>query len=198
MTDQKDSHQRIVLVRHGQTDWSLSGQHTGRTNIPLNVEGERQAELLGAELAGMNFTEVLTSPLARCVQTCRLAGFADVAELNDDLMEWDYGDFDGLTTEEIRRGRPGWTVWSAGCPGGEAVDQVGHRADMVLEQLRPVKGNCLVFSHGHFLRILAARWIGLEPAVGRLFSLDPASISILGYERSTPVVRLWNRQKQAC
>jgi len=185
----------LTLVRHGQTDWSESGQHTGRTDLPLNEAGRRQAELLKAELASVEFARVFSSPLIRCLETSRLAGFADVAELNDDLMEWDYGDFDGLTTEEIRRDRPGWTVWSDGCPGGETLVQVGRRADMALEKLRPVEGNCLVFSHGHFLRILAARWIGLEPAVGRLFALDPASISFLGYERTTPVMRLWNKKE---
>ena len=182
----------IVLVRHGETEWSRSGQHTGRTDIPLTEEGERDSTALGAALRDRRFVLVLTSPLSRAAETARLAGFGDVAQVRDDLREWDYGEYEGRKTVDIRKERPGWTVWTGGVPGGETAAEVGARADRVIEELRSADGDCLIFGHGHGLRVLAARWLGLEPEDGRLFALDPATISVLGYERETPVVRLWN------
>jgi probable phosphoglycerate mutase len=181
----------LVLVRHGETDWSRSGRHTGRTDVPLTAEGRKEAERVGERLGGRTFERVLTSPLARAAVTARLAGFPD-AERRDELMEWDYGAYEGKTTPEIREGSPGWTIWSGNVPDGESADDVAARVDRVLDELRSVEGDALVFAHGHLLRVLAARWLGLDPREGRHFALDPATISVLGYERETPVVRLWN------
>jgi broad specificity phosphatase PhoE len=182
----------IVLVRHGETEWTLSGQHTGRTDIPLTERGREQARALAAELARRQFALVLTSPLARARETCRLAGLGERAQEREELLEWDYGDYEGRTTPEIRRERPGWTLWRDGVANGETAARVGARVDRVIAELRTA-GDAAVFAHGHVLRVLAARWLGLEPEAGRLFALDPASISVLGYERETAVVRLWNR-----
>jgi broad specificity phosphatase PhoE len=184
---------QVILVRHGETDWTLSGQHTGSTDIPLTDRGREDARALAAELAGP-FALVLTSPLARAVETCRLAGLGDEARTRDDLVEWHYGAYEGLTTVDIRRQHPGWTLWDDGAPGGEAASQVATRVDRVIADLRDVAGDVAVFAHGHVLRVLAARWVGLEPTAGRFFALDPATISVLGYERETPVVRGWNRR----
>jgi broad specificity phosphatase PhoE len=184
----------VVLVRHGETEWSASGKHTGRTDVPLTEEGRRQSAAIGAALQGRRFALVLTSPLSRALESCRLAGFGDVAQVRDDLREWDYGEYEGRTTPEVRKERPGWTLWSDGVPGGETAGEVRARADRVLAELRAVDGDSLVFAHGHLLRVLAARWLGLEPVAGRLFALDPATISILGYERETPVIRQWNAE----
>jgi broad specificity phosphatase PhoE len=184
----------VVLVRHGGTEWSASGKHTGRTDVPLTEEGRRQSAAIGAALQGRRFALVLTSPLSRALESCRLAGFGDVAQVRDDLREWDYGEYEGRTTPEVRKERPGWTLWSDGVPGGETAGEVRARADRVLAELRAVDGDSLVFAHGHLLRVLAARWLGLEPVAGRLFALDPATISILGYERETPVIRQWNAE----
>jgi probable phosphoglycerate mutase len=183
----------VVLVRHGETEWTLSGQHTGRTDIPLTERGREQARALAAELERWRFALVLTSPLARAKETCRLAGLGEQAQEREELMEWDYGDYEGRTTPEIRREHPGWTLWQDGVPNGETAAEVGARVDRVIAELRPVARDAAVFAHGHVLRVLAARWLGLEPDAGRLFALDPATISILGYERETPVLRLWNR-----
>jgi broad specificity phosphatase PhoE len=183
----------VVLVRHGETEWSRDGKHTGRTDVPLTDEGRRQAAALGGYLGSRRFALVLTSPLARAKETCRLAGLEDVAQERTDLVEWDYGAYEGRTTAEIREERPGWTLWGDGVPGGETAQEVGVRADRLIVELRGADGDAAVFAHGHFLRVLAARWLGLEPADGRLFALDTATISVLGYERETPVVRLWNR-----
>jgi broad specificity phosphatase PhoE len=185
--------QEVVLVRHGETEWSRAGKHTGRTDIPLTGRGRQEAQAVGAELQGRQFALVLTSPLARAADTCRLAGLGDVAERREELMEWDYGAYEGRETVDIREERPGWTLWRDGVPDGETIAQVQTRVDLVIAQLRSVAGDAAVFAHGHLLRVLAARWLGLEPAAGRLFALDPATISILGYERETPVVRMWNR-----
>jgi probable phosphoglycerate mutase len=185
--------QEIVLVRHGETEWSRSGKHTGRTDVPLTAGGRRQAQTVGAALRARSFAAVWTSPLSRALETCRLAGFGDVAVPNDDLVEWDYGEYEGRTTLEIRHERPGWTLWGDGVPGGETVDEVGARVDGALAEAASVGGDVLVFAHGHVLRALAARWLGLEPAGGRLFALDPATLSVLGYERETRVIRLWNQ-----
>jgi probable phosphoglycerate mutase len=182
----------VVLVRHGETSWSRLGRHTGRTDIPLTARGRRDAEAAGAELAGLGFALVLTSPLARAADTCRLAGYGPVAQVRDDLVEWDYGAYEGRTTSEVRAEVPGWTIWDGEVPDGETLAEVGVRADRLLVEFRAVAGNVLVFSHGHVLRVLAARWLGLEPRAGALFALDPATISVLGYEHERAVIRAWN------
>ena len=182
----------VVLVRHAETEWSLSGKHTGRTDVPLTESGRQRASALGSELATRRFELVLTSPLARATETCVLAGFGERAVRRDELMEWDYGAYEGRKTLEIREQLPGWTLWRDGVPEGELAEEVATRADRVLEEIRAVSGDSLVFSHGHLLRVLTARWLGLEPQAGRLFALDPGSLSVLGYERETPVIRLWN------
>jgi probable phosphoglycerate mutase len=182
----------LVLVRHGETEWSRSGRHTGRTDIPLTARGCAEAESAGIRLGGRRFVRVLTSPLSRAAETCRLAGFADGAELCDDLLEWDYGAYEGRTTHEIRVERPGWTIWHDGAPGGERAVQVGERADRVIAMTEDAVGDVAVFAHGHFLRVLAARWLGLDPTEGRLIALDPATISVLGHEHEWNVLRRWN------
>jgi probable phosphoglycerate mutase len=184
----------IYLARHGETAWSLSGQHTGLTDLPLTERGEANARQLGKRLAGLTFAKVFTSPLRRAARTCELAGFGAVAEKDRDLVEWNYGKYDGLRTAEIRAEAPDWQLFRDGCPGGEMPAQVGARADRVLARARAAKGDVLIFSSGHFLRVFAARFLELEPAGGRLFTLSTASLSILGFENtlSQPVVRLWN------
>lgn len=187
---------RVFLVRHGETEWSLAGLHTGRTDVPLVEIGRQQAAAVGDVLRGRAFSLVLTSPLTRAEQTCALAGMAEVAEVADDLMEWDYGEFEGRSSEEIWTTRPGWTLWTDGVVGGESAAAVGRRADRVIERARAVGGDTLCFSHGHLLRVLASRWVGLPPAAGRLLALDPGSLSVLGWERETPVVELWNERPE--
>ena len=182
----------IVLVRHGETEWSKAGKHTGRTDVPLTDRGREEAEAVGAVLRERRFELVLTSPLARAAETCRLAGFGDVAERRDELREWDYGAYEGRKTVEIREERPEWTLWRDGVPDGETAADVGARVDRVIGELRAADGDAVIFAHGHLLRVLAARWLGLEPAAGRLFALDSGTISILGYEREAPVIRVWN------
>jgi broad specificity phosphatase PhoE len=184
--------QEVVLVRHGETEWSRELRHTGRTDVPLTDAGRQQAELVGESLRGRTFALVLTSPLQRAAETCRLAGFGGVAKRRDDLMEWDYGDYEGRRTDEIRKEVAGWTVFQGGVPHGETLEQVGRRADRVIAEARAANGDVLLFGHGHVLRILCARWLGLEPDGGRLFALDPATLSGLGFERETPVIRFWN------
>jgi probable phosphoglycerate mutase len=181
----------IWLVRHGETEWSRSGQHTSRTDLPLTFEGQRQAESLKQMLIGHSFARVLSSPMKRAVDTCRLVGLTP--ELTDDLREWDYGDYEGLTTTEIQKRVPGWTIFSGAVPNGETAEQVGARADRVITQALAAAGDVALFGHGHLLRILAARWIGLEPSAGRLLALSTASLSVLGRERETRVIRLWNQ-----
>jgi len=183
---------QVVLVRHGETEWSKSGRHTGRTDVPLTSEGRRQAEHLRAQLAGRSFPLVLTSPLSRARETCRLGGLADHAESCEDLLEWDYGKYEGVTTDEIRRSRSGWTIFQGGAPGGESVEQVGQRVDRVIARIRRAPGDVALFAHAHVLRVLAARWLGLEPSAGRLFSLSTAPVSVLGLERETSVIQRWN------
>lgn len=187
---------QIYMVRHGETEWSRSGQHTGRTDIPLTALGREQALDLGRRLAGHPFVYVLTSPLSRAAETARLAGFPD-AERVDDLMEWDYGEFEGRTTAEIRRDLPVWTIWTGPWRGGETVRQVAARADRVIARcLDPaVEGDVLLFAHGHILRLLTARWLGLPGRRGALFALGTATIGILGWERSNRVIETWN---EAC
>ena len=190
----------LYLARHGETAWSLSGQHTGLTDLPLTERGERNARNLGPRLAGLTFAKVFTSPLQRATRTCELAGFAAAAEVDRDLVEWDYGDYEGLRTAEIHEKRPEWQLFRDGCPGGESPDQIGARADRVVSRVRAVKGDVLIFSSGHFLRVLAARWLGLEPVYGRLFMLKTASLSALGYENelSQPVISLWDDTSHLC
>jgi probable phosphoglycerate mutase len=184
---------RIVAVRHGETEWATLGRHTGRTDIPLTEQGRRQAELAGAKLAGGTYARVLVSPLGRAMETCRLAGFGERAEPDDDLMEWNYGAYEGLRTPEIRVERPGWSIWTDGVPEGESPAEVGARADRVItDVLDGPAGDTLVFSHGHLLRVLAARWLGLGAEWGRALLLTPASICILGWERDIPVLVRWN------
>ena len=181
----------LVLVRHGETPWSRSGQHTGRTDLELTELGRRQAELIGARLRGRPLALVLTSPLRRARETARLAGFPD-AEPSDDLMEWDYGAYEGLTTAQIRAQAPGWALWRDGVPGGETIEQVSRRVERVVARVRDADGDALLFAHGHVLRVLTARWLGLPARDGRLFKLDSATLSVLGYEHDWPAVALWN------
>ena len=185
----------IYVARHGETDWSLSGQHTGMTDLPLTKAGKRTAHRLGERLAGLTFAKVLTSPLQRAKRTCELAGFGGVAEMDRDLAEWNYGQYEGRTGAEIRAERPDWQLFRDGCPGGESPQQVAVRADRVVSRVRAVQGDVLLFSSGHFIRVSACRWIGVEPTVNaRSFMLSTASLSALGYEHdfSRPVIRLWN------
>jgi broad specificity phosphatase PhoE len=184
----------VVLVRHGETEWSRSGQHTGVTDVPLTPAGRRQAELLAARLQAWRFTRVLSSPLTRALETCRLAGLGDAVEVVASLREWDYGSYEGRTTAEIRTERPGWSLWRDGAPGGERVEEVGARIETVITALRESPGDVAVFAHGHVLRVLTARWLGLAPGEGRLFALGTATLSVLGYERETPVVLHWNQE----
>jgi len=183
----------IWLVRHGATEWTETGQHTSRTDVPLTDEGREQARALGRVLDGHEFALVLSSPLSRALETCRLAGFGDAVETDDDLREWDYGEYEGRNTVDIREERPGWNVW-AGSPGGESLDEVGARARRVLERATGADGDAALFSHGHFLRILGACWLGLAPEGGRFFLLSTAAVSLLGYERESRVLREWNRR----
>jgi probable phosphoglycerate mutase len=184
----------VYLARHGETAWSLTGQHTGLTDLPLTERGERNARALGERLVGMNFAKVLTSPLQRAVRTCDLAGFGAEAEVDRDLLEWDYGQYEGRRTSEIHADHPGWQLFRDGCPGGESPEQVGARADSILSRVQAVGADVLLFSSGHFLRVLASRWLGLEPAAGRYFLLNTATLSALSYEhnRYQPVIQLWN------
>jgi broad specificity phosphatase PhoE len=184
----------VGLARHGETAWSLTGQHTGLTDLPLTERGERNARQLGERLRSMKFAHVYTSPLKRAADTCRLAGFGDAAEVMPDLVEWNYGDYEGRRTADIHRERPDWDLFRDGCPNGESPTAVGARADRVIAKLRAQVGDLLLFSSGHFLRVLAARWLGLEPAAGRYFLLSTASFGTVGYEHnpSQPVIRLWN------
>lgn len=184
----------VYLARHGETAWTISRQHTGRTDLPLTTHGEAEARRLEQRLKGLTFASVLTSPLQRALRTCELAGFRSAAEINPDLVEWDYGAYEGRTSADIHVERPDWELFRDGAPGGESPERIGARADRVIRRVRAVDGNTLLFSSGHFLRVLAARWLGLEPGAGRYFLLGTASLSALGYEHdhSDPVIRLWN------
>jgi probable phosphoglycerate mutase len=183
---------QVWLVRHGETDWSLSGQHTGRTDVPLTPAGQRQAEALGRHLGGRSFALVLTSPLGRALETCRLAGYGGTVQVMDDLREWDYGIYEGRTTAAIRTVEPSWSIWTSPVPEGESVDQVGARARRVIDRALTAGDDVALFSHGHLLRILTACWIGRPPGDGRLVALATASISVLGWERETRVIQRWN------
>jgi broad specificity phosphatase PhoE len=182
----------IVLARHGETQWSRDRRHTGRTDIPLTEHGRRQAAALRGALAGRRFERGLSSPLSRALETCRLAGLGDQAEVTADLCEWNYGVYEGITTAEIRERRPGWNLWRDGCPDGETAADVGRRVDRVIASLEGVEGDVAVFAHGHVLRVLTARWLGLDPEAGALFKLDTGTLSALGYERETRVITRWN------
>lgn len=188
-----ESHAVLWLIRHGETEWSATRRHTGRTDIPLTETGRHQARALGRHLAPKTFARVFTSPSSRAVETCQLAGFGAVAETNPDMMEWDYGVFEGRTTNDIRVGSPGWSIWTTTVEGGESADQVGERADRVIERALGTHGPVALFAHAHFLRILTARWLGLPAVDGRLFALGTASISVLDYERETRVISVWNQ-----
>jgi|SRR6266849_4165898 len=183
----------LWLIRHGETEWSLSGAHTGRTDLPLTAAGEERAAALGRCLAGRQFALVLTSPLQRARETCRIAGYGDVAQIEPNLREWDYGNYEGRTTADIRKQAPDWNLWAMGVPGGETVEQVAIRARLVIERAGRAGGDVALFAHGHILRILAACWLGLPPAAGRLFALETGSLSLLGYERETHVIQRWNQ-----
>jgi len=191
---------RIFLVRHGETAWSLSGQHTGRTEVALTAHGEQGARKLGPALEQIAFSLVLTSPRQRARQTCELAGFDGRAQVDSELAEWDYGAYEGMRSTDIRLEHPGWDIWRDGCPGGETVADVSARADRVVARLRPLVGAVVLFSHGQFGRVLAARWLGLDASEGQRFALDPASISTLGFEaddHARPVISLWNASAAA-
>jgi broad specificity phosphatase PhoE len=185
---------QVYLARHGETAWTVSGQHTGLTDLPLTERGKRNARQLGERLKGLAFAHVFASPLLRARQTCELAGFGAVAKIDPDLVEWNYGAYEGKTTAEILKERPEWRLFRDGCPGGEGAADVGTRADRVVARLRTLDGDTLIFSSSHFLRVLAARWLGVAPSGGQYFILSTAALSIVGYEhdKSEPVIRLWN------
>ena len=183
----------VVVVRHGETDWSLSGKHTSRTDLSLTEAGRARASRLGQFFAGRSFALVMSSPLRRALETCELAGFRDAAVLNDDLREWDYGDYEGLTTPEIREQNPSWNLWTDGCPGGESPAQISARADRALDALRQAgEGDAIAFAHGHILRVLGARWIEMDVSAGSRLTLAAGSVCGFGYERQTSVLTLWN------
>jgi broad specificity phosphatase PhoE len=184
--------QRVFLVRHGETEWTRTGQHTGNTDLPLTDAGREQGRLLTERLTDIDFALVLTSPRQRALETCRQSGLLDRAEVSEDLREWDYGAYEGLTTPQIRRHEPDWEIWTDGAPEGETPQQVSDRADSLLRRIRSAERDVALFSHGHFLRAFGARWLELPVAAGSHLLLSTASVSVLGYERETPVIRLWN------
>ncbi len=184
--------QLVYLVRHGQTAWAAQMRHTGRTDIPLTEAGRAEAVVLRPVFKEIDFDLVLSSPLQRAFETCRIAGLASRAQTAVDLMEWDYGDYEGKTTEEISKHTPGWSVFTHLCPGGETIAQVAARVDRVIEHIRKVDGPVAVFAHGHLLRVLGVRWLGLEPDHGRHFALETATLSVLGFDRSVPIIKTWN------
>jgi broad specificity phosphatase PhoE len=195
MIDRSSGLLQLYFVRHGGTEWSVSGQHTGRTEIPLTPRGEDEARALHSLFLALTFSHVFTSPRLRARRTCELVSLQPESEIEPDLAEWDYGAYEGLRTVDIRKERPGWSVFRDGCPGGESPAQISDRADRLLARLRPLHGNVALFSHGQFGRVLAARWIGMPATTGQHFALDPASLSILGHEPShptVPVIALWN------
>jgi probable phosphoglycerate mutase len=185
---------RLFVIRHGATEWSRSGQHTGHTDIPLLPEGESQARATGELLADHEFALVLTSPLQRARRTCELVGLADQAQVEPNLIEWDYGDYEGITSAEIHQTVPGWTVWTGTVPGGESINDVAARADAVIKRALATDGDTIVFAHGHILRLLTARWCELDPVEGRRFVLDPATLCVLGWEHESRVILQWNNR----
>jgi broad specificity phosphatase PhoE len=182
----------LWLARHGETDWSSSGRHTGRTDVPLNDHGRVAAAALAGVLDDKHFDLVLTSPLQRARQTCELAGFGSQAEIDPNLLEWDYGDYEGITTDEIRRSRPGWNIFRDGCPGGETAADVAARVDQVIARVQGIDGRALAFGHGHALRTLGARWVELDPVAGSRLALGTATVNVLSWEREVPVIHRWN------
>jgi len=186
------SHGQVVLVRHGETEWTLSGQHTGRTDIPLTERGRKQARLLEPLLSTADFALVLSSPLQRARETCELAGLGSRMEIEPDLMEWDYGEYEGITSKQIKRTAPNWMVFTDGCPGGETPAQVGARVDRLIHRIRPVAGRVALFAHGHLLRVFVARWISFPPSAGQHFLLDTSTVGVLGYYQGVPAVKRWN------
>ncbi len=188
---------RIWLFRHAETEWSLSGRHTSFSDIPLTAHGESMARLLGRSIAGRSFALVLCSPLQRARRTCELAGLRTTAELTDDLVEWNYGAYEGRTTREIRKEVPGWTIWKGRPPGGESPEEVGHRCQRVIERAKETGGDVALFGHGHVLRVMAARWLGLQPTEGRCFTLGTGTYSVLGYEHEYTTTIVWNQSVQA-
>ena len=182
----------VVIVRHGETEWSRDGRHTGRTDLPLTADGERQAEELATPLRAWQFALVLSSPLQRAIETCRLAGYGAKAQLRPDLVEWDYGRYEGLTSRQIAEQNPGWSLWRDGGPDGETPADVGRRVDRVIAEVRQVAGDVLIFAHGHVLRVLTARWLEEPPSGGRHYALQTATLSVLGYEHQNPVISRWN------
>jgi broad specificity phosphatase PhoE len=187
------THHKIYLIRHAETEWTLSGQHTGKTDLPLTEKGENDSRKIKEQLSGLGFQKVLVSPLTRAKRTCELAGFFDEAIIEKDLIEWDYGSYEGMTSAEIHKNNPSWSIFREGAPEGESIADVSHRAARVLGHIRSIPGDVAVFSSGHFLRVLAARWLDMPPQFGQHLVLHPASISILGYERNTPALLLWNK-----
>jgi broad specificity phosphatase PhoE len=184
--------QSVLLARHGETEWSLSLRHTGKTDLSLTEVGGRQALALGPRLHAWTFSLVLTSPLQRALETCRLAGYGEQAQVRPDLVEWDYGRYEGLTSQQIEELQPNWSLWRDGCPGGENAQDVGRRADRVIAEVSQADGDVLIFAHGHVLRVLASRWLGEPPDGGRHYALQTATLSVLAYEHAEPVIRLWN------
>jgi probable phosphoglycerate mutase len=186
------NHSQLWLVRHGETEWSAAGRHTGRTDVPLTDAGRAAAKRLATILPDQTFDLILSSPLRRALDTCELAGFAGGVLTTSDLSEWDYGEYEGITTDQIRHRRPGWTLFFDGCPGGETLDQVAARADRVIARVREVNGPVIAFAHGHILRVVGARWIGAPAVVGANLVLSTATVSVLGYERESPAILRWN------
>lgn len=189
----KDADLELWLIRHGETEWSASGRHTSRSDVPLTARGQQSAQAIGQYLAGRQFSLVLTSPRQRAQETCRIAGYSMRAVVDENLTEWDYGDYEGRTTAEIRSKQVGWTIWNSSVPGGESIERVAERARSVIERAEAAGGKVALFSHAHFLRILAAIWIGLPARCGSLFALGTGSISVLGFEREVRVIQMWNR-----
>ena len=190
MTEQ---HYQVWLFRHGATEWSETGQHTGRTDLPLVEAGRERAKAIGRRLKGRPFARVMSSPMDRALETCRLAGYGKDVEVTNDLMEWDYGDYEGRRTVDIRKERPGWLLWTGGVPNGETAEQVGRRADKVIERAASAGGDVALFAHGHILRVLCARWLDLPPTDGKMFALGTATVSVLGFEHDYHVIRHWNQ-----
>lgn len=182
----------LLLARHGETEWSLNGRHTGTSDIPLTEDGRRRARHLAGRLEGRTFALVLTSPMQRAIDTCKLAGLGDQAQVRDDLHEWDYGDYEGITTAEIHERRPDWTLWRDGCPNGETAADVGARADRLIAEARATKGDVIFFGHGHMLRVIGARWVDLPPEDGGLLGLGTGALCTLSYEHDLPILAHWN------
>ena len=187
-----ETDQKIYVIRHGETEWSLSGKHTGLTDIPLTDNGRKNAKLLQSALAKRSFARVFSSPLQRARETCELAGLGEQAEIDQDLVEWNYGEYEGITSDQIHRKKPGWMVFLDGCPGGEKPEEVGIRVDRIIGKVRAIQGDVALFAHGHVLRVLTARWLALPPSVGRHFLLDTGTVNVLSYYRGVPAVKQWN------